>query len=416
MSTTARRILVIAIAVAVVIAVLGVIWMFFFRGGPELQVGGGDPFGNAGSGDAVGTNVPGVLDSGIDYSGDAGTLVAPRLVRITDAPVALGVAAMYIPEVPAATTTDGGVTPAVPPDVEIRFVERQSGNVYAYRAYARSLTRLSNQTVPGVHEAVWLSDGSLTYLRFLTDTSGTETLQTYALPANGDGGYYLEAGITDLAATSSAAVMSLVTSSSGSIATVANADGTEPRTAFSSAITDLAVSFFGRGYLATTRGSASLDGYSFLVSEGGTTWSRLAGPVRGIAAIGSPGGKTALVSYVDRGTLITNLINTDTREVTPLPVATLAQKCAFSPDSTAVYCAVPKNTNGTIPDGWYQGATAFDDRIWKVDLVARITTLMVDPGEVGDMTVDAVALSVDPSNDILSFTNRTDGSLWAYDL
>ncbi|MBY0110907.1 hypothetical protein K2Y00_02800 [Patescibacteria group bacterium] len=416
MSANTRRILIIAVAVAVVIAVLGIIWAFFFRSGPDLQVGGGDPFGNAGSGDTTGGDVPGVLDSGINYSSDAGTLVAPRLVRITDAPVAYGSVAMYIPEVPAATTTDGSVTPAIPPDVEIRFVERQSGNVYAYRAYARSLTRLSNQTVPGVHEAVWLSDGSLAYLRFLTSTTGTEILQTYALPANGDGGYYLEQGIADLAATSSRSVMSLVTSSSGSVATAANADGTEPRTAFSSAITDLAIAFFGRGYLATTRGSASLDGYSFFVSEGGTTWSRIAGPLRGLSAIGSPDGTTALISYVDRGTLTTRLVDMQTRLVTPLPIATLTEKCAFSADSTALYCSVPTNTVGTLPDAWYQGTVSFADRIWKVDLASRVTFMLLDPTEVAEIQLDGVSLAVDPTDDILTFTNRTDGSLWAYDL
>jgi len=413
--TSNRRIIIIAGAVVALIAVLVAIYFIFFsRSSGGLEVGG-DPFGGTGAGDISTDGEPSVLEGDVDFSGEAGTEVGPQLVRITDAPVAHGVASIFIPEIPAATSTDGTIIPAVPPDIEVRFVERRSGNVYAYRAHGRTLTRISNQTIPGVQEAEWVADGSLAYLRFLSNDTGTEHIETYALPAIEDDGYFLEQDLAGIDATSTTAVLSLKSTATGSIVTVARPDGSNARSAFTTALTDIVVAFFGRNYLVHTAASASADGYVFQVTDSGA-WSRLVGPLRGLTAIPSPTGSTILYSYVSRGTLITQVLDVASRVSTPLPISTIVEKCVYARDGATAYCAVPKSVAGTLPDDWYQGAYAFSDRIWKIDLALRAAILLIDPSEIADIDIDAVALTLDPLKDILTFTNKRDGSLWAYDL
>jgi hypothetical protein len=45
----------------------------------------------------------------------------------------------------------------------------------------------------------------------------------------------------------------------------------------------------------------------------------------------------------------------------------------------------------------------------------RLATLIVDPAAVAEASIDMVAMTMDPAEDAVIFTNKTDGSLWAYD-
>ena len=47
---------------------------------------------------------------------------------------------------------------------------------------------------------------------------------------------------------------------------------------------------------------------------------------------------------------------------------------------------------------------------------ARHTALVVDPAEVADINIDAIALTVDPTEDVLVFTDKSTGALYLYDL
>ena len=409
-----KRLPIIIGSVIAVGIILAAIYFVFFRTTPPDGAVDGDPFGGAGSGDTFGGGAPSVLDGGIEFSGDAGVEVAPRLVRITNAPVAYGVAALYIPEVPAVTNADGVIVPAIPPDIEVRFIERQSGNVYAYRVHARTLTRISNQTIPGVREAVWLSDGSTAYLRFLSEDVGTH-METYAISTADGNGFFLEQDLVDVAATSTNGLLTLQSDTNGAIGTLAQADGSAPKTAFTTTLSSIVTSFFGKGYLVSTKPSAGLSGYAFSVSSGGT-WSRLLGPLSGLSAIGNSTGAELLYSHSSTGGLNTALMDMATHTPVPLPITTLAEKCSFSSDGGSAYCAVPKTLGGTLPDDWYHGIASFNDRLWQVSVSDRSAILILDPSEVGRVDIDAVSLTPDPTNDVLVFTNKKDGSLWVYDL
>ena len=405
-----RRLLIIIASIVVLIGLLVGGYFLFFANEPTLSVGTPDsPFGS--SGDRTPTELLG--PDGQPVQG-AGTVVAPRLIRISEVPVAKGALALYIPPVLAVGTS---TEPEIPADVEVRFIERQSGNIYAFRVHDRVLTRLSNRTVPGIQEASWSADGSRAFARYLTRAAdGTEHIDTYALPSDGGEGYFLEQDLEQVAVEGSETVFSLLPSTSGSIGSLSNIDGTNVRTLFTSTLSRLRASFSGSDIVATTKASSGLDGYSFLVTRANGAFTRILGPLKGLATLPNTEGTSVLYSYVDGSRSYLQVLDLATRTTVALPLVTLAEKCAWEPGGRALYCGVPTALAGNVPDEWYQGAKTFSDRIWRIDLETRLATLIVDPGQVAGVAIDAVSLTIDSVADTLVFTNKKDGSLWVYDL
>lgn len=410
-----QRIPVIIASIVVVLGLVIGVWYFFFANSAELSVGTPtDPFGTSGDRD------PSLIlrADGEPIQG-AGTVVAPRLIRITDVPVAKGASVVYIPPVTVSNSASGTASSTLtqtPEDVEIRFIERQSGNIYGFRVKDRTLTRLSNRTIPGIEDATWTRDGLQAFVRYLTRAAdGTERIDTYALPASGEEGYFMEQGIEQVLLIGSSSVFTLRSTATGSTGVVANVDGTGARTLFGSPLSRLRAGASAGTIIATTKASTGLDGYSFIVGANGS-FTRILGPLRGLSTLPNTEGTYVLYSYVDRGRTYLQALNLSTRTAIPLPLATLTEKCAWEPGGQAIYCGVPTSMNGNLPDDWYQGAHSFSDRIWRIDLGTRLATLIVDPAEVGDVAIDAVSLSIDSASDTLVFTNKRDLSLWVYDL
>ncbi len=409
-----RRLVIITASILVVLGlVLAAVFLFMGNGRGLVAT---NPFGGAGDRDP-GTLVP-VGETGVPIQG-AGEIVAPRLLKITDGPVARGAIALYVPPITTtASTTDASSTPQVvtkPAEVEVRYIERQSGNIYSFRIHERTATRISNKTLPGIQEASWLSDGSRAFVRFLEqDSGGLEHVSTYMLPANGEGGYFLEKDLA-LVRAASTSVVALYSSGSGSVASVAGSGGTGGRTIFSTVLSSLNLAFAGSNFIVTTKASANLDGYAFLVDQAGS-FTRLLGPLRGLSTLPNESGSQVLFTYTDRNKLYTQVLDTANRTAVPLPLTTLAEKCVWTSDETTVFCAVPTSIAGTLPDDWYQGARTFTDRIWRIDLASRVATLVIDPKELANETMDMEALTLDVASDVLVFMNRNDGSLWSYDL
>lgn len=392
--------------VAVAIVLVGLIvggYFLFFAGKPSIT---GGPATFTGAGDKT----PNTNSAGGPIQG-AGTVVAPRLVRITAGPVAKGAVALVIAPTPAI----GSSTPELG-DTEIRYVERASGNVYAFRFHDRVLTRIGNKTLPGILEASWTPDGSRAFVRFLSNENGADTVSTYALPSTGGEGYFLENNLSEAGVTGSSTVFTLLPGQNGSVASVANVNGTAPRTLFSSPLQSLTLQAFGADFVATTKASSEVEGYAFTVSSKTGGFSRILGPFTGLSTLPSPSGKLVLFSYSYRGKILTSVIDVQSRTVTQLPVATLAEKCVWGRGNTSLYCGVPTAVPKDLPDGWYQGAHALSDRLWKIDLTTRLATLVTDPTTVANITIDMVGLSTDPAEDVVTFMNKSDGSLWAYDL
>jgi hypothetical protein len=384
------------------------IYFFFFAPKSGKLIVSGNPFANTGSGQIAANG------TGTEGGTNAGTVITPNFIKITDGPVAEGFVAtdVMIPGPVVGTTSSS--TPKVP-DVDIHYIDRASGNIYSYIAHARTLTRLSNKTLPGIQEASWLPNGSMAFTRFLTkDSAGNEHIATYALPQNGEGGYFLEQDLSNVRV-SSTTLFTQLSNSNGSVGTISKPDGSNVRTLFSSLISSLVVYPAGGSYFAHTKASSQMGGYAFQISSTGA-FARILGPLPGLAILPSPSGKSLLYSYIDSGVLHLAVVNLVNHTATSLPLSTLTEKCTWASEGT-VFCAVPTSIDSsTLPDDWYQGAVSFSDRIWKIDMIQRVATLVVDPSQIAKTSIDAVALTTDPKQDVLIFSDKKTGSLWMYDL
>lgn len=410
------------IALGIVLIGVGVgIYFYFFSAKPVVTGQPGSFLPSSGNGRGDTSNDTGVAQQlGVPVSG-AGTEVAPHLIRITDKPVVFGSQAVYLPGKTVLASTTSATSTAttaysVDPDVLISYLDRESGNVFTFKAHARTLTRISNKTLPALQRAVWTSDGSLAFVQFLEKNTGAEQVSTYALPSTGDGGYVLEKNIGDIAITGSSTLYTLVSSTYGSTASISSTVGTGARTFFSSDLSSLRLSVGGTVVIATTKASSKSDGYAFLVSSKDGSFTRELGPLQGLTTTISPSGRSVLYSYLEKGKLTLAVLDLVTHTAVRLPLSTLPEKCAWTPDSLSVYCGVPTSLVGTFPDDWYQGVVATSDRLWKIDLQSRVATQIVDLQTVGAGSIDAVSLDVDAATDVLTFTDRTTGFLWMYDL
>lgn len=403
-----NRNLIIAVAVLVALGVGVGAYFMFFKNTPSVTVapagstnlpvaGQTTPTASTGTGATTGTP-----------TAPAGTPVAvtTRLVQISAGPVVGGEVVIDTKAVNASSS----------PTVAVRYIERESGNVFSYSPSAKTLTRTSNKTIPGIQSAAWLADGSLAFVRYLSG-SNFSTINTYALAATSSNGFFLPQNLSDIAV-SPLGILTLASGVNGSIASLSRTDGTKPMTLFTSPLTALRVSFAGKNqYLAYSKPSATLAGDAFLVNSTGR-FNRIAGPQNGLVALASPGGKWVLVSYTENSALQMQLVNTLTGATLPLPVATIADKCVWSANEAFIYCGVPMSpsTAALYPDDWYQGATSFNDRIWKIDVTGRYAQLVLDFSSANKGSLDATSLAINPSNTVLVFVNKNDGSLWSYSL
>lgn len=397
-----KKILLIVSIVVVVLGLLMGAYFMFSSGKPSITAGDPNPFSGAGDRDPNDTSPVGPVEG-------AGTIVAPHLIRIAEGPVAHGAAALQITSPQVSSST-----PALE-DTEVRYVERESGNVYAFRLHDRTLTRISNKTLPGVVEASWVPDGSRVFARFIANSGGDDSIATYSMEASGGEGYFLESGLAAVGVTGSSTLFTLLSGPGGSTASLAAIGATSASTIFSTPLSSISVSPFGEDFIATTLASSEVEGYSFFAQKKNGRLSRVLGPLFGLSTLPDPTGKYILYSYVYRGKLLLAVHNIATHTNTQLPVATLAEKCVWAPGSTGLYCGIPTALPPNLPDVWYQGATAFSDRLWSIDMGTRLATLIVDPLAVAEVSIDMVAMTMDPAEDALVFTNKTDGSLWAYD-
>ncbi len=396
------------IIIAIVIVLLGagtVAYFYFFAKTATVEVA---PSGSAslpivgGAAQTLATRETGTTTTPTNTP----TPVSARLVQISAGPI-----------VPGEMVTDSKSSASSSPEVTVSYVERQSGNVYSYLVHAGVLTRTSNRTVPGIQAAAWLPDASLAFVRYLSGTDFS-TINSYALPADGSGGFFLPQDLSDIAV-SSTSVLTLASGVNGSVASLSRTDGTHSSEIFTTPLSAVSISFAGKNqYLAYTKPSATLPGAAFLVDSKGN-FSSIAGPLPGLVAKASPSGKWVLVSYTNGGVLQMELVNTTTNEMLPLPVATIADKCVWTTDDSAIYCGIPMSppSGFNYPDDWYQGAVSFSDRIWKIEVSGRYAQLVLDfSKENNGVPLDAEALTIDPLETTLVFINKNDGSLWSYSL
>jgi len=394
---------------ALVLIALGVgAYFYFFTGSAGVTVAPtGASLPTAGQSPVTGTGTPaGTPGAAGGTEASSPVAVTARLVQISTGPVVPGEVVL---DKKAANASSS-------PEVSVSYIERESGNVFSYLTNTKTLTRISNKTIPGIQSASWLPNGSFAFVRYLSGTDFS-TINTYALAATSTGGFFLSQNLSDLSV-SATGLLSLASGVSGSVVSLSRTDGSRPTTLFTTPLTSLRASFAGKNqYLVFSKPSAELFGVAF-ITDGTGRLASIGGPHNGLVALASPSGKWVLVSYVQNGTLQMELANVATGAHLALPVATIADKCVWAATDASIYCGVPISPSPSYryPDDWYQGAVQFSDRIWKIDVAGRYAQLVLDFSQANKGSLDAEALAINHAGTVLVFVNKNDGSLWSYSL
>lgn len=308
--------------------------------------------------------------------------------------------------------------------VAARYVERDVGHIYETTFPSRTKARASNETVQGVHRAVWGNGGSMVAMQTLTEN---DLIGTYAIALPDDPfatssedtqeGVFLPDHIESISAegSDSSRLFALRVENGSAEGQLMSFSNTGRQTIFSSPLTEWNAQWVDNNTIAlTTKPSYLTEGQLyFLDPRTGATELILDGRT-GLTAL--PQANTARVLYgqtVGNQPSFLQVYNTDTRDGIQIPLRTLPEKCTWSTqEETVLYCAVPNNIPGAqYPDAWYQGRVNFSDTLYRIDLetntrqpIAQLTS-RASP-------MDATQLELGPNEEYLFFIDKRSGTPW----
>ncbi len=316
-------------------------------------------------------------------------------------------------------------------NLRLRYVERASGYVLEANPRTGSVMRLTNTLVPKVYEALLSENGhvvqrSLDATGNITTFAGIVATSTDTSSASSSSktllGVYLPKNIASMSVNSrSGALFYIVKGAGGSAAISAEWNGEKQKVLLESAVLSWRPSILEDGRAILVQAAAdNVLGYSYELKQGGVL-SPLLPPLPGLvlrvrATSKAPETNALLWSQSTRGELRLFVRVGENTTAVQIPVRTVADKCAWSPEKEFVaYCGVPQGTTGVnFLDKWYQGAAHSSDALWRIDASAGTAELVYTPPS--NTPVDVENMALDRTGEYLAFTNAADKSLWLFRL
>ncbi len=314
--------------------------------------------------------------------------------------------------------------------VRARYIQRGLGHIYETPLDTLSESRISNETHSRLSEALWGSGGKSVVIRSFDENEGliktrilnlggiitsfargTSTAQTgdfiqteqVFLPdyipfiATAEDGadkiFYLENGNT---------------SSVGSIATFRGVS----TGIFSSTFTEWLPQFPNTNLVTlTTKPSASVPGHLFFLDTKTKATTKIVGGINGLTTLTSRDGKSVLFSETKDGVPELSVYSVAKKEIMPLFIQTLPEKCAWSTkESDIVYCAVPQTLpTAQYPDQWYQGLVSFSDSIWKINTITSVAEKIYTLP-----SLDVINPTISFDDTYFLFMNKITSTPWVY--
>jgi len=310
----------------------------------------------------------------------------------------------------------------------LRYIDRATGQMYETATGTLSINRITNTTFPSVYTAIFDSTGSSTVMQRILNTDG-ETITTYYGHAGQMSGSSTEVSLATNVISNSISffapsptkdsIFSLVNAGNGAQGILSKYDGSNKKVLWSSPLREWLVSWPNANQiLLTTKPSAGVVGYSYLLNPTTGSATRFAGYIFGLTVNASPDTTKALISQSINGGFSNGLYTAATRAITPFYLNTLPEKCVWSSKSNSIlYCAVPsKIPTATYPDDWYKGLVSFSDSIWKINLDTGAANRLAVLPDLAKHDIDAINLTLDSTEDYLLFTDKNDLSLWGLKL
>ena len=167
----------------------------------------------------------------------------------------------------------------------------------------------------------------------------------------------------------------------------------------------------------TAKASGYLEGYSYALSASGGLFKRVLGPIFGLTRLADSTGAYSLFSYSTARGMQLKVLDEVTGSYLELPTTVLPEKCVWSKQTDAFYCAVPSTTDLRVyPDDWYQGLYFSSDTLWRMDASTGVGSFIADLSKEGGEPVDAISLGLTKDESFLYFINKRDNMLWGFSL
>ena len=315
--------------------------------------------------------------------------------------------------------------------LRIRYVERASGYVLDANPETGQVTRLTNTLMPKIYEALLSNSGHIfersldatgnisTFAGTIATSSDTSTASTSAMTLSGRS--LAKNMVTMSVHPTSGALLSVIRNSTGSAVVSAEWNGEKQKTLLESAMVSWRPIILEDGRTFLVQAAADgVPGYAYELKKDGAL-SLLLGPVPGLIvrvrpAEGADAKSALLWSQSSRGELRLFARVGDDATAVQLPIRTIAEKCAWSPEKEFVaYCGVPQGSTGQkFLDNWYRGAVHSSDALWRIDASAGTAELIYTPPT--NTPVDIENVSVDRTSSYITFMNAADKSLWLFRL
>ena len=321
-----------------------------------------------------------------------------------------------------------GATAYVLPDGKtsgLLFVERATGNVFFYDIGTRVARRITNTTIPGVHEVIWGKDRVI--LRYLDENDVIKSWSgalTVTMIEKGSAerleGVFLPDDIAAMTVSPNKDQIFYITAD-GTIAvgTTANLVGEKKRDILDHALIEWIPQWMtDRSLLLTTKASGGISGFSFYLSTIGV-FEKIVGPFHGLIALASPENVSIVYATSEKNAPPKlSLFNQKSGASSALSFATFPEKCVWSVREEGIlFCAVPDAFPAVrYPDSWYQGVVSFSDTIWKIDTEKGKADELSFPEDDIGKSIDATNLFLNSDENYLFFTNKKDSTLWSLKL
>jgi hypothetical protein len=305
----------------------------------------------------------------------------------------------------------------------VRFVDRATGRIYESPLETLGNAKISNTTIPQVHEAIWAANGNELVFRYLKDditiqsfygimaTTSSSTALTFE-------GYFLPEDIRDVYAAGNKILYFDPTIDTGSLIQ-ANINGTAKKAVMNSEARDWSLSYTNqKTAFLQTRPSGEMRGFGYALDLATGATTKIASDINGLTGTINPAGDRAFMSARETSTIISASYDFKTKATKTLSTRTLSEKCAWSnTKSSIIYCAVPISIpSGVYPDDWYKGKTSFSDTLLSINLATGETSTVLDPGFDASQNMDMMKMVVSRDDSYLTFINKKDMSLWLYRL
>jgi hypothetical protein len=343
----------------------------------------------------------------------------PILRKVSALPVAGGTT------VDRAATETVGTTTQRTAKTFIRFVDRSTGHIYETPEDSLVVTRLSNTTIPKIHEVVWGENADSLILRYVENDNIRSFAGRLTATSSAQGemrkfeGSYLSPNITFItSAPAKNRIFYLTSTSQGSVGALSLFNGNSRSQIFNSPLMEWVSSWpTATSLVLSTMPSGSVAGYSYRLSIDGK-FEKIIGGINGLTILVNPAFTHALYSESRGGTFNLFSYNIKDGNGVPATTRTLPEKCVWSKKSpTTAYCAVPRVIpQGLYPDNWYQGFISFNDSVWIVDAEGGGAVEIFSLQNHTQEEIDAINLVLNDKEDMLLFMNKKDLSLWALKL